>query len=369
MKIGIDARLWQETGVGRYIRALIYNLSVLDRKNDYYLFFRRQEFGSLSFPQNFKKILADIPWHSLEEQLRLPKIYKRARLDLLHIPYFSVPLLTPLPFIFTLHDLTISHFATGRASSRLMPVYLIKRLGYKIVLDQAIRNSAKIIVPSRTVKQQLLTDYPKAAPKTTVIYEAGELETQTSHPDSDLHEKYLLYVGNAHPHKNLSALIHAFQKVIKDFPYLKLVLVGKKDFFYNRLLNQTEKLRFKGKIKVFYDLDNRALKNLYRNAQAFVFPSFSEGFGIPGLEAMWQKCPVIASDIVIFHEIYAQAAIYFNPMSADDLADKIKAVLTNKKLNSELKQKGLLQAGNYSWTKMAKETLNVYANCLGLRQN
>ena len=99
---------------------------------------------------------------------------------------------------------------------------------------------------------------------------------------------------------------------------------------------------------------------------ALVFPSLMEGFGLPGLEAMKNGCPVICSDIPVFHEIYGDAAIYFNPNSSIDIAGKIKDIcsIDPDQQSKKMIEKGFIQVKKYSWQKLAEETLRIYNNCL-----
>lgn len=361
MKIGIDARLWNETGVGRYIRALVTNLMQLDKKNDYVLFLGKTEYESLKTPANWQKKLAAIHWHTLSEQLHMPRLFDEARLTILHIPYFSVPIYTKVPYIVTIHDLTISHFATGKATTLPLPLYWLKRMGYHYVLKKSIYDSCCIITVSEAIKQQLMREFAVAADKITVTYEAGALEDAVSSPITTPTE-YLLYVGNAHPHKNLQRLIEAFGQVKATYPAMRLVLIGKNDFFYQALKEKTPELENSG-ILLVDEVSNGQLAQWYRRAKALVFPSLSEGFGIPGLEAMSMGTPVIASDLPVFHEIYAQGAHYFDQRDVSSIAQEIIAVLKNKKLIRELKANAARQVKKYSWKKMAQETLRIYEDC------
>ncbi|MBI2590406.1 MAG: glycosyltransferase, partial [Candidatus Blackburnbacteria bacterium] len=106
------------------------------------------------------------------------------------------------------------------------------------------------------------------------------------------------------------------------------------------------------------------LATLYKNARAFVFQTLSEGFGLPGLEAMSVDCPVVCSAIPVLREVYGDAALYFNPQSVQDIADKIEKILENKKLRTTLVEEGQRQVKKYSWRKMAEETLDVYKEVL-----
>src|ERR1035437_5626990 len=112
MRIGIDARLWEQTGVGRYIRNIIANLQKIDKKNHYVLFIRSQDLESVSAQvknKNWEIVETNIKWHSLSEQVQFPLVLNKAKLDLVHFPYFSVPILYKKPYVVTIHDLIIDH--------------------------------------------------------------------------------------------------------------------------------------------------------------------------------------------------------------------------------------------------------------------
>jgi hypothetical protein len=172
MKIGIDGRLMNETGVGRYIRNLIDQLGTLDKRNFYVVFLRKNAFHTFTPPNaRWEARLADIPWHSVTEQLFMPTIFNREHLDLLHVPYFNVPLLYFGKFVVTIHDLTILHFDTGKASTFPYVFYQIRRLGYYISLLKAIHWSEKIIAVSETTKKEVLDHFDVLPDQVEVIYE------------------------------------------------------------------------------------------------------------------------------------------------------------------------------------------------------
>src|SRR3989344_6655959 len=104
MRIGIDARLIHETGVGRYIQALLSHLPQIDTHNEYVVFVRTKA-DSVEISKNWEIIYTDVSWHTVQEQMRMPKIYEQARLELLHVPYFSVPIFMRVPYVVTIHDL------------------------------------------------------------------------------------------------------------------------------------------------------------------------------------------------------------------------------------------------------------------------
>ena len=367
MKIGIDARLWNETGVGRYIRALVSELGNIDKHNEYTLFLRYSQFKEVMLPNfKWKKVLADVPWHTIQEQFKMPAIYQAANIDLLHIPYFAVPILTRVPFVVTIHDLTISHFATGKATSHPIPIYWLKRLGYAMVLSQALKRARQIITVSETVKKQIMSEFSLSADKIYVTYESGSLEPLKSKATVVTPQNYLLYVGNAHPHKNLERLVKAYALVKQKIPDLNLVLIGKSDYFYSKLKIWVNSQRITG-VKFIGEVNNDELVIWYKNALSFVFPSLSEGFGIPGLEAMSMDCPVIAADIPTFREIYKEAAIYFDPNSEVSMASVITDTIKSSQSREQLVKRGRERVQYFSWNKMARQTLEIYENCIGIR--
>lgn len=367
MRIGIDGRLWNETGVGRYIRALVTELSALDTKHEYILFLRKDTYSVFkTLNPNWKTVLADIHWHSLAEQTEMPRIYKSADLDVLHIPYFSVPLMAPKPFVVTIHDLTVTHHATGQATTKPLPIYLAKRLAYQLVINQAVKNACRIITVSKTVKKQLEQEFHLDADRVSVTYESGKLESTSEKIKVQPPKPYILYVGNAHPHKNLKNLVLAFSQLLKTHPTLHLVLAGKKDFFYQRLEQLIDLEQLHKSVHLLGEVKNGELVSLYEQAEAFVFPSSSEGFGIPGLEAMSVGCPVVCSDLPVFKEIYKDGAVYFDHKNPAQIANAILGVVSNKTLRRKLMIQGKQIADSYSWKKMAQETLAIYENCTRL---
>lgn len=172
MKIGIDARLIGETGVGRYIRNLITELGKLDTTNTYVIFLRKKTYDDFKLPNpQWQKRLADIPWHSVQEQIFMPAIFNREHLDLLHVPYFNVPLFYFGKFVVTIHDLTILHFDTGKASTLPYIFYKLRRIGYHIELMKALSWSEKVIAVSQATKKEILDHFDVLPEHISVIYE------------------------------------------------------------------------------------------------------------------------------------------------------------------------------------------------------
>ncbi len=368
MRIGIDARLIEETGVGRYTQNLIQELGELDKANEYIVFLRKKSFDRFTLPnRRWKKVLADVPWHTLTEQFLMLGIFLGERLDLLHVPYFNVPIFYPGKFVVTIHDLTILHFDTGRATTLPLPLYKLKRLGYWLELAIGLRRAQKILAVSQSTKQEIIDHFYIDPAKIVVTYEGVDKNVSriTYHVSRRLIKgPYFLYVGNAYPHKNLETLLKAFQKFIvynSQFAgKIKLVLVGPRDYFYERLSKTIAATKLCGRLILSQNPKTEELSALYKDAIALVFPSLMEGFGLPGIEAMAMGTPVVASDIPVFREIYGDAFLPFNPDSPQDIADKLKRITVDKNLRKNLIDKGRKQAARYSWRRMAEKTVGVY---------
>ncbi len=370
MRIGIDVRLWSETGVGRYIRNLVKKLQILDKNNQYVLFVRSQNYSDINSKiaaTNFKLIKADIHWHSIAEQIIFPNLLNKENLDLMHFPYFSLPIFYSRPFVVTVHDLIINHFPTGKASTLPYPMYIVKRFGYDFVIKNAVKNATKIIVPLHVVKDDLVQTLGVQANKIMVTYEGASLKLKGKEEIGKNASPFFLYVGNAYPHKNLEFLINAFTKFKKDIKKdMHLVLVGENDFFYKRLSELVEKEKISG-IIFRHDVGDEELALLYSQATAYVSASLMEGFGLPPLEAMAANCSVLLSDIPSFREVCRDAAFYFDPRELSSLTQNLTLVYN---LDPKTKEKhltnGLERTKDFSWEKMAKETKEIYESCFSL---
>ncbi len=369
MTIGIDARLWSQGGVGRYIKNLVLNLLRIDNKNEYVLFVRsvdkvdvESQILKLKTQNSKLKIVnANIKWHSIKEQLLFPKIINKENLDLMHFTYQqSVPIFYKGSFIITIHDLIKHHFVTGNASANPLWLLGFKMLAYKSLINIVARKAKKIIAVSNFTKNDIVNTLKVDKQKIEVIYEAADDVRNLKTQEMDV-KNYFLYVGNVYPHKNMGLLLEAFKVLSQKNPNLHLVFVGKEDFLYKELKKHVKKLSHGEKIVFFDEVSDDKLASLYRNAICLVRPSLMEGFSLPPLEAMENKCLVLASDIPVHREIFSDSIIYFDQFSLDDILHKMNYVLNLPEDEKEkLTKKGLEQAKKYSWKKTAEQTLRVY---------
>lgn len=372
MRIGIDARLYgtKHGGIGRYTQELIKNLEINDQINDYFIFLTADNFDDYQ-PQNpkFKKVRADFKVYGIFEQLLFPILLYKYNLKLVHFTHFNVPFLYAKKFIVTIHDLIISHYPSSRATTLNPIVYQIKLFFYNWIVSSTTRHSHKIIAVSQFTKKDIVKFLQIRPEKISVVYEgvdlpaisnADQAETDQLLDKLKIGSKFILYVGSAYPHKNLEKLIEAFSLIKPDLADYKLVLAGRNNFFYNRLKDWANEHQLADQV-VFTDyLSDQELANLYQQAQAYVFPSLLEGFGLPPLEAQYYNLPVISSKASCLPEVLGESAVYFDPEDAKEMAEKIKSVLNNEDLRQKLILAGQENLKKYSWSKMAKEILELY---------
>lgn len=378
MKILIDARLYglENAGLGRYIMNLTSSLARLDTKNQYIILLRKKYYLELRLPKNWKKILADFRHYSFTEQLVLPKIVASQNPDLVHFPHFNAPLLCSKPYIVTIHDL-LMHKQKGMEATTLPFIrYGVKRIGYRMVFDNAVKMSTHIIVPSNTVKEELIKFYKIEEEKVSVTYEGVNAPNLTNVSKEKLLAKYgipgpyFIYTGNAYPHKNLKRLI-ATVKALNTGKSQKvyLAIVSSRNVFIKRLEEDIKDEKAQSLVKILGFVPDCDLFSLYANSLAFVYPSLSEGFGLPGLEAILSGTLCLASDIAIFKEIYRDNAIYFNPFDNSSMEGAMRdVILMGEGEKERIVKKGQQFIKKYSWDTMAKETLKIYEDSVSLRQ-
>lgn len=379
MRIGIDGRFFggeQSKGLGRYAQKLIEYLIELDQSNQYVIFLQSPQYDSITLPSHWEKVRADFRWYSLKEQVFLPGLIKRAHLDLMHFPHFNVPLFLRVPFVVTIHDLIISHFPTERATTLGPLLYTFKQLAYQLVITHAARASKKIITVSEFSKQDIIQTLQVPPGKVEVTYEAAEPLGASCDPErakqflSQHHiaHDFVLYVGNAYPHKNLESLLDTAAELKKRHLPWSIVLVGRPDYFYDRLQMEAERHQVADRVIFPGFVSDADLSCLYGKALCYIFPSKYEGFGLPPLEAMLYDCPVVAARTSCIPEILGDAARYFDSGDVSGIIAIVEQIRTDATERQQLAQSGRAQAAKYSWRKLAQQTQLIYQN-LGLNLN
>ena len=361
-KIAIDARELN-TSTGRYVERLLHYLQQVDATNDYAVLLRPDDLDTWE-PTNSKFVKIPCPYKefTFAEQIGFKRQLKKLDADLVHFTMVQQPILYRGKHITTMHELTTLRF---RNPAKNAVVFWVKQKVYGFVNWYVPRTSKAIITPTEYVKNDVVS-YAHIKPnKITVTYEAADEITAPIEPIKTLQSKpFIFYVGRPQPHKNLGRLIEAFAILKKTHPDLLLVLAGRKDKVYESFVADAKRLGVKDSVVFTGYVTEGQLKWLYRGCKAYVFPSLSEGFGLPGLEAMMHRAPVVSSNATCLPEVYADAAWYCNPLDVHDIARSIDEILQNTELRNKLVRRGRTRAKEFSWKKMAEETLAVYQKAL-----
>jgi glycosyltransferase involved in cell wall biosynthesis len=361
--IVIDARI-RRSSTGRYTDRLLAHLQNIDHYHRYTVLLQPDDPWKPT-AANFHTKPCPFPQFSLNptDQIRFAKQLHQLKPDLVHFTMTQQPLLYFGRIVTTTHDLTMFEFVRRGKTNPL--VYRVKIRLYKFLMWMAHRKSRWIIVPTRTVAKEVADMQPFTAYKIAVTPEATEppLSVPGVQPVG-VSGDFIMYVGTAFPHKNLPKLIESFDILTKTFPKLKLVLVGKKEVHYEELETWARNRPSRENIIFTGFVSDESLKWLYQHCQAYVFPSLSEGWGLPPLEAMSHGAPVVASRASCIPEVLGDAAYYFNAKDEKDIAEKVTDVLKDKKLREKLIAAGEEQVKKYSWEQMAQETLVIYKSSL-----
>lgn len=374
-KILFDGRFLSlaHAGIGRYSMELLRHLLPLDQRQKYVVIVLRgtEITGDLAHKMNEREnpvevVEVDARHYSLAEQLQLPAIIRSFKVDLVHFPHFNHPILYHGDFVVTIHDLTLSLYAERGGK--------FKQGLYKKVISHAAKNSEKIFTVSDFVKRELVREFDLLENKVVTTYNGiDESFKKITNPRIlkkvelyGLKNPYILSVGQWRSHKNLLRLVDTFSNLKKEekFEDLDLVFAGKVDKKYPDLTSRVKQLGLEKFVKFTGFVPDEDLPIVYNNARLFVFPSLSEGFGLPGLEAQACGIPVASSDKTSLPEIFGKGAIYFNPLNTNDMTVKIKQSLEDEELRGKLIDDGLQNAKRFSWDETARKTLEVYQEIL-----
>ena len=351
-KICVDCRI-TTSGIGNYtINNLLhveknfgYKISLLIKKN------------LSDFSKNVKQIKFPARIYSLREQILFIRSIPKS--DLFWSPHYNIPIL-PIRAkkrIVTIHDVYHLRFIDDLS--------IAKKIYAKVILNLAVRLSDHIITVSNFSKNEIVKLTGCMPDKVKVIYN-GVRQVAAYKPFTEvkakygLYDKYILFVGNVKPHKNLIRGLKAFAGLPKHlFETFNVVIVGQKDGLLTgdpdlfKWLEMNKDLE--NKIVFTGFVDDGELDSIYRHASLFVFPSFYEGFGLPPLEAMLNHCPVIASNSSSIPEICGDAVHYFDPLDDRSIRSAMLDVLSNENLVRNLIQFGLERIKLFTWEKAGLE--------------
>jgi glycosyltransferase involved in cell wall biosynthesis len=368
MTIGFDASRAQSdepAGPENYTYNLLKNILRLGGGNFYHLYLRSPS-SSFQLPfepqaSNFELRTIDLPKFWTQVGLSLECL--RRPPDVLFIPAHTIPIIRrpSLKTVVTIHDVGLQPFLEQ-----------YQRWWWRLyggrISNYAARNATHLIAVSRSTKRDLVEKLGVASEKISVVYEgvdhrkfrvqSSKFKIEETKGRYGIAGEYFLFVGTIQPRKNLVRLIEAFSKAAaKDFT---LVLVGKKGWLADEIYAAPRRFAVEDRVKFLGYVPTDDVATLLSGAEAFLFPSLYEGFGLVVLEALACGCPVLTSNISSLPEVVGEAGVLVDPHSVKDIALGITELLgLSKEARNGLVQRGIEQAQKFSWEKAARETLKV----------
>lgn len=365
-RIGIDAHAIGErlTGNETYITNLIQGLLDLDSQHEFVLFFTQEEAAN-RWQQSHDRIRAVLA-HPAQPLLRVPLVMpwlaRREKIDLLHVQYVGPPHL-PVPLVTTVHDISFEHY----------PQFFTRRevLQFRATILFSVRRADKIITVSHYSKRDLIETYGVPEDKIVVTYNGvapcfkpltTPEEGRQAAQKYGVSGPYILAVGNLQPRKNLVRLIDAYARLRNARPEIghRLVIVGKKAWKYHPILEFARRSRWADDIIFTGYVPIAELPLLYGGAEALVYPSIFEGFGLPPLEAMACGTPVVVSDRSALPEIVGDAGLKVDPFDTEAIAAAMAALILEPSVARWFGAAGIKRAERFKWSQCAATTLEVY---------
>lgn len=375
MRIGINFHTMDRyiSGVEYYCLGLLNGLLRIDQGNDYIVFTNQPDLVGehVTAADNLRIIeikhlrtrVARICW----EHTRLPYLALKEKLDVLHCPSYICPLpKISVPYIVTIHDtIAIDH---PRWCKRTNALY------FNLFMKTVAKRASCVISVSGHSTNDIKRNFNLTCSMVRTIHSGIDNIFNTKrNPDRNawikarynLPDRYILYVGNIEPKKNISTLLRVQKELHeKGLPH-KLVLVGKRAWSAGAELEEIKRLAASGNVVRTGYVDRDDLPGVYQMADVFVFPSLYEGFGFPPLEAMACGIPVIASDSGALEETLKDAALTVDSQNARQITQAIILLLKDNQLRNKLIQTGLKRSGRFNWDRAAEQTLSVYREVSG----
>lgn len=368
LKVGINARYIQRkvTGIEKYILQSLTTLSKKDFQNDYVLFLCNHAPGpKFNFRNNFKKFVTSFPTRStfariIWEQFWLSREIKKENINLFHGTSFVLPFFKPCKYVLTIYDLSYLYYPESYT--------FLNRLYYLLFLKHSIKIADRIIAISEAAKNEIMHEFGVGERKISVIYPSvdehfGVIRKSTAQIFVEqnylISSPFFIFVGSLIPRKNLVRIIKAFDKIKNNVAH-KLIIIGKRGWLYDEIFETVRILNLQNRVVFTNYVSEQDLPLFYNAADALIFTSLHEGFGIPILEAMACGCPVITSNKSSMPEVAGDAAVLVDPIDIDEIADAMMKIVEDEELRKKLVNKGFERAKLFSWENSAKKLLDVY---------
>jgi glycosyltransferase involved in cell wall biosynthesis len=312
------------------------------------------------------KLFRKLPLRILLEQVGIPFLVLKYRIDVVHSLHYTFPLMHfRAKQVVTVHDMTF--FSMPEVHITLKAFY------FRLFIRASLSRADSLIFVSHSAMQDFSSRLGLPSGFSTVIHH-GKSEAFNPSPDPDdvvrvrdkygLPQEFILYVGTIEPRKNLTRLVSAFASVAQNYPDLSLVIAGMKWRMYDQLLEEVYKLNLHSRVIFpgFVAEEDKAL--LISSAKVFVYPSLYEGFGIPVLEALACGVPTVTSNTSALPEVAGNAALMVDPNSTIEISRAIEELLSDSSLRLRLRDASIHHAAQFTWQKTAVSTLKVYTEVM-----
>jgi glycosyltransferase involved in cell wall biosynthesis len=366
MKVGIDLTIANvnQAGTGIYAGNLVSALNRLDDGNIYHTFALNQH-HDIGRPKTMRSRLETLYRDIVWMHAQLPWQARQAKIDVLHTPANVMPYYTDRPTTLTILDTTV--FRMPESFRRWQRTY------YRLFVPISAKRASTILTISEQSKRDIVAQFSVPSDKVRVTYLAASerFGLVSKREIADIKEKYnlgsfILTTGTLEPRKNIARLVQAFERMRSAYSCLELIHVGPKGWLYDSILAEVRRLGIEGSVRFLGRVPLEDLARLYNAADAFVYPSLYEGFGLPPLEAMACGCPVITSNVSALPEVVGDAAILVDPYDLEQIAEALRQILDQPELARSMRDRGIRRAAQFSWERCARETAAAYQVARGM---
>lgn len=354
------------SGISNYVRNLLQGLAVVGDEHTFILYTNRPVDIEPQLPDNFSVRLVRLPFPRFQAwfQLGLPARLRLDGIDLFFGPFHRLPLLSAIPSVLTIHDLSglvlkSYHQRNVITRNRLIPLF--------------VKKARRILAVSRFTRDEVIRLFPKTLGRVDVIYEApspglsreeDKVLLNIVRKNLGLPDSYILFLGTLEPRKNLPRLLEAYASIAHRIPQ-DLVLAGRMGWMSGPLLEILEREELRERVHLAGFVDEKYLPALLSMADLMVYPALYEGFGLPVVEAMACGTPVLTSSVSSLPEAAGGAALLADPSSVEDIAEKLLELAEDSGLRAILSEKGLARVSKLSWERTARMTLQTCNQVLG----
>jgi len=363
MKIAFDLRRIKNPGIGRYMKCLVEAVVESAPEHDYLLILPPgEEEAVVCTGTNVEKITPSLKYYSLREQVDLPRILRRKKIDLLHSPHFNIPLIRVCPTVVTIHDVIYL------ACREDLPSF-VGRMYYRAMMAAAVRRADRIITDSEYSKRDIQRFFKAEDDRLDVIYPGVDQSIRKNVDSVKLCEvksrlgivsPYLIYTGIYKLRKNHAGLLRAFKTFVDRGGDAQLVIAGPMEDGSEMLRRLAQDLGVADRVVFTGFVEDGDLPALYSGASVYACPSLYEGFGFTVLEAMACGVPVVCSRETSLPEVAGSAALYADARNPQEFGNALYQVFRDQALRAMLVNKGTNNLQRFQWKHAAEQTLAVY---------